>query len=168
VAKTATVTPMRADAQAAATAAPAKPKRKWLLVAIALVGVLAIGGGAAWYFLASHAPAETKAAAPKPPVFVPLDAFTVNLAEENGDHYLQIGIVYQVSDEKIVDTMKQYMPVLRNRILLLLSSKKPSDLASVDGKRKLVDELVAAVRDAMPLPAGEDVRGALLSSFVIQ
>jgi flagellar FliL protein len=73
-----------------------------------------------------------------------------------------------VSDDKVVDTMKQYMPVLRNRILLLLSSKKPSDLASVDGKRKLVDELVAAVKDAMPLPAGQEVRGALLSSFVIQ
>jgi flagellar FliL protein len=167
VAKTATVTPMRADAQAAA-AAPAKPSRKWLFIAIALVAVLAVAGGAAWYFLAPHAAAEAKAAAPKPPVFVPLDAFTVNLAEENGDHYLQVGIVYQVSDDKVVDTMKQYMPVLRNRILLLLSSKKPSDLASVDGKRKLVDELVAAVHDAMPLPAGQEVRGALLSSFVIQ
>lgn len=167
MAKTATVTPMRAEAPATA-AAPAKSSRKWLFIAVALVAVLGIAGGAAWYFLAPHAPADAKAAAPKPPVFVPLDAFTVNLAEENGDHYLQVGIVYQVSDDKVVDTMKQYMPVLRNRILLLLSSKKPSDLASVDGKRKLVDELVAAVKDAMPLPAGQEVRGALLSSFVIQ
>ncbi|HXU50550.1 MAG TPA: flagellar basal body-associated protein FliL [Casimicrobiaceae bacterium] len=167
MAKTATVTPMRAEVAGAAAAAPAKSGRKWLFIAVALVAVLAIGG-AGWYFLAPHAAAEAKAAAPKPPVFVPLDAFTVNLAEENGDHYLQVGIVYQVSDDKVVDTMKQYMPVLRNRILLLLSSKKPSDLASVDGKRKLVDELVAAVKDAMPLPTGQEVRGALLSSFVIQ
>ncbi|HEV8501492.1 MAG TPA: flagellar basal body-associated protein FliL [Casimicrobiaceae bacterium] len=166
MAKTATVTPMRAEAPAAA--APKKSrKRLYVIAALALVAVAA--GGAAWFFLAPHATTEAKAAAPKPPTFVPLDAFTVNLAEENGDHYLQVGIVYQVSDDKVADTMKQYMPVLRNRILLLLSSKKPSDIASIDGKRKLVDELVAAVRDALPpMPADQQLRGALLSSFVIQ
>ena len=34
------------------------------------------------------------------PTFVNLDTFTVNLAEESGDHYLQVGIVYQVADDK--------------------------------------------------------------------
>jgi flagellar FliL protein len=167
VAKTATVTPMRAE-----PAAPVAPKksRLWLWIVIALVVLLAAGGGAAWYFLATHAaPAEPKAAVAKPPVYVPLEPFTVNLSEENGDHYLQIGIVYQVSDDKLAETMKQYMPVLRNRILLLLSAKKPSEIATVEGKRKLVDELVAAVREALPpLPPDQQLRGALLASFVIQ
>ena len=166
MAKTATVTPMRAEAPA-----PDVPKKshalRWMVIA---VFVLLAAGGAAWYFLTAHpAGGEAKTAALKPPVYVPLDPFTVNLAEENGDHYLQIGIVYQVSDDKLVETMKQYMPVLRNRILLLLSAKKPSDLASVEGKRKLVDELVAAVREVLPpLPPDQQLRGALLSSFVIQ
>jgi len=166
VAKTATVTPMRAEAPA-----PAVPKKRhlwrWIIIAVL---VLAAAGGAAWYFLASHAAGSApKTAAAKPPVYVPLEPFTVNLAEENGDHYLQVGITYQVSDDKLADTMKQYMPVLRNRILLLLSAKKPSELASVEGKHKLVDELVAAVREALPpIPPDEQLRGALLSSFVIQ
>ncbi len=157
---------MRAEAPA-----PAAPKKRHLMrwIVIAIV-VLAAAGGAAWYFLAPHAAgAESKSAAVKAPVYVPLEPFTVNLAEENGDHYLQVGITYQVSDDKLADTMKQYMPVLRNRILLLLSSKKPSDLASIDGKHKLVDELVAAVKEALPpLPPDQQLRGALLSSFVIQ
>jgi flagellar protein FliL len=167
VAKTATVTPMRAE-----TPAPVAPKksRLWLWIVIALVVLLGTGGGAAWYLLGAHAtPAAAKAAVAKPPVYVPLEPFTVNLSEENGDHYLQIGIVYQVSDDKLAETMKQYMPVLRNRILLLLSAKKPSEIATVEGKRKLVDELVAAVREVMPpLPPDQQLRGALLASFVIQ
>jgi len=166
VAKTATVTPMRAEVPA-----PAVPKKRhlWRWIFIAVL-VLAAAGGAAWYFLASHAAGSAPGtAAAKPPVYVPLEPFTVNLAEENGDHYLQVGITYQVSDDKLADTMKQYMPVLRNRILLLLSAKKPSELASIEGKHKLVDELVAAVREALPpIPPDEQLRGALLSSFVIQ
>jgi flagellar protein FliL len=167
VAKTATVTPMRAE-----TPAPAAPKKRRTLlwIVIAVVVLLAACGGGAWYVLAPHAAsAEPHATAQKPPVYVPLEPFTVNLAEENGDHYLQVGIVYQVSDDKLADTLKQYMPVLRNRILLLLSGKKPSELVNVDGKRKLVDELVTAVRESVPpLPPDQAVRGALLSSFVIQ
>ncbi|MEO8849042.1 MAG: flagellar basal body-associated protein FliL [Casimicrobiaceae bacterium] len=167
MAKTATVTPMRAEA--VAPAAPRKKRGLLLWIAVALV-VLGGGGAAAWYFLAPHAgTTEPKVAAVKPPVYVPLEPFTVNLAEENGDHYLQVGITYQVSDDKLADTMKQYMPVLRNRILLLLSSKKPSDLASIEGKHKLVEELVASVREALPpIPPEQQLRGALLSSFVIQ
>ncbi len=158
---------MRAETPVAA--AP-KKRRTLLWIIIAVVVLLCSAGGAAWYFLAPQAAsAEPKAAAQKPPVYVPLEPFTVNLAEENGDHYLQVGIVYQVSDDKLADTLKQYMPVLRNRILLLLSGKKPSELVSVEGKRKLVDELVTAVRESLPpLPPDQAVRGALLSSFVIQ
>ena len=168
MAKTATVTPMRAEVPA-----PAAPKKRhallWIIIVL-LVLLVAGGGGAAWYFLAPHpAAGEAKAAVVKPPVYVPLDPFTVNLAEENGDHYLQIGIVYQVGDDKLAETIKQYMPVLRDRILLLLSGKKPSELATTQGKTKLVDELVAAVHQSLPpLSPDQQVRGALLSSFVIQ
>ncbi len=79
-----------------------------------------------------------------------LDSFTVNLAEEGGDHYLQIGVVYQVEDSKVVDNMKLYMPVVRDRILRLLSAKRPSDIASPEGKCKLIDELIAGARASIP------------------
>jgi flagellar FliL protein len=165
VAKTATVTPMRPEA--APEAAPRKSRKLlWIVIGLLVVAALA---GAGWYAFAPKSDAAAKAPVAKAPIYVPLDPFTVNLAEENGDHYLQVGIVYQVSDDKLVETMKQYMPVLRNRILLLLSAKKPSDLASVEGKRKLVDELVGAVKEALPpLAPEQQLQGALLSSFVIQ
>ena len=91
----------------------------------------------------------------------------MNLAEENGDHYLQMSVVYQLADDKAVEQLKTYLPVIRNHILLLLSAKRPSELASADGKQKLVGELVAAARESLPGEHGV-VTGAYLGAFVIQ
>ena len=169
-----------APAAAEETAAPKRKSRLFLIIGLVVLLLVAIGGGgAAWFFLRAPAPgaapgtpgavADAKHADTKPPVFVTLEPFTVNLQQENGDHYLQAGIVFQVADQKAVDAMKTYMPVIRNRILLLLSSKTPGDIASLDGKKKLVTELVAAARESVPGATPErGIDGAFLSSFVVQ
>ena len=165
MAKTATLA-----APAAEAAQPAGKKKSKLLPMLAVLLVLgAAGGGAAWWFLGRAHEAEPKAAVAKPPLFHNLDPFTVNLAEENGDHYLQVSIVFQVADEKAVDQVKTYLPVIRNRILLLLSSKHPSELSTPEGKQKLVDELVAAARASIPgTTPDRGITGAFLGAFVIQ
>lgn len=171
-AKSATVTELKPD-----DAPPPKKRSKLVWIVLGVVLLAGIGGGAAWFVLRSGTAAanvqDPKAAAataaPKPPVFLNLEPFTVNLIEENGDHYLQVGVVYQMADDKAVDAAKVYMPVLRNKLLLLLSSKRPSDLASLDGKNKLVAELIGAARESIPAGAPErGVVGAYLSAFVIQ
>jgi len=165
VAKTATLA-----APAAQAAQPAqKKKSKLLLVLVLLFLLLGAGGGAAWWFLGRSHDAEPKQEAVRPPVFHNLDPFTVNLAEENGDHYLQVSIVFQVADEKAVDQVKTYLPVIRNRILLLLSAKRPSELSTAEGKQKLVEELVGAARASIPGTAPDrGITGAFLGAFVIQ
>jgi flagellar FliL protein len=165
VAKSATLA-----APVAAAAPAAKKKSKLLPLVLALLVLAAAGGGAAWWFLGrAHEGAEAKPAAVKPPVFHTLEPFTVNLAEENGDHYLQVAVVFQLADDKTVDKVKTYLPVIRNRILLLLSAKRPSELAGAEGKQKLVGELVAAARESMPGDTPErGVTGAYLGAFVIQ
>ncbi len=152
-------------------AAPKKRGRKWIVLAVLGVAVLGAGGGGAWWWLGRDAgTAEAaKPASARPPVFMNLEPFTVNLAEEDGEHYLQMSVIYQVADEKTVDTLKAYLPVIRNRILLLLSSKKPSDLATAQGKAKLVEELTVAVRESVPGTTPErGVVQAYLGAFVIQ
>jgi flagellar FliL protein len=166
-----TAVPARAD-KAEAAPAPKKKSKKLLVIVIAALLLIGGGGGGAWFYF-GRSPAEAKhepqAEKQAPPTFVTLESFTVNLLEESGDHYLQVGIVYQVADGKVVDTMKLYMPVLRNRILLLLSGKRPSEIAAPDGKQKLVAELVAAARESLPGATPErGVDSAFLSAFVIQ
>jgi len=146
-----------------------KKKSKTLLLIGVAVLILGAAGGGGWFWL-HHQAAEPKAEEKKAPVFSTLEPFTVNLLPEAGDHYLQVGVVYQVDSDKTVDAMKTYMPIIRNRILMLLSGKHPSELAQIDGKQKLVAELVVVARESLPdgKTPERGIEGAFLSSFVIQ
>lgn len=161
------------------TAAP-KKRGKMIIVLAALV-LLGGGGGAAWYALKGEAapdgipvaaakPAPAKPAPAKAPVFVPLEAFTVNLQHEDSTpQYLQVGLSLKVVDPAVVEAVKLRMPEVRNRVLLLLSSKKASDIASPQGKESLSAELVKEI--GKPLSAGggsHGIESVLFTSFVIQ
>ncbi len=156
--------------------AEAKPKKMgWLLkIAIALV-VLAGGAGAAWVAMeqpsATPEAAAAKAAAPqeKPPLFVTLESFTVNLQPEAGDQYLQVGLVLKVTDAATVDAVKLHMPEIRNRILLLLSGKKASEVSTVAGKQQLSAEIMKEA--GQPIGSQKLQQGIVsvfFTSFVIQ
>jgi len=169
VAKPALVANNAKGAPAAVPAAAPKKKKPLLLILAILVILLAGGGGAAWWFLRGGHDAPAQAATAKPPLFHALEPFTVNLLEENGDHYLQVAIVLQVEDDKVIDQVKAYLPIIRNKILLLLSSKKPSDIGSQDGKQRLVSDILRVTRESLPGTTPErGVTSAYLGAFVIQ
>ena len=143
-----------ADADAAS--APGAKKRgkllKLLMIIVPIVGLA--GGGGYWYLnqnKSRHA-AEAKPQPAKPPVFVPLEAFTVNLQLEENSQFLQTVLTLKVSDNAVVDTLKLYMPEVRDRILLLLSARKASELLTVDGKRKLSIDIVQTVNHILAPP----------------
>ena len=161
---------------AAEGAAPAKGKSKLLIILVAVFALLAAGGGgAAWFFHTKaaasneakgegedHKPAKKDG---KPPVFVTLENFTVNLA--GGDHFMQLGLVLQVKDEETSEKIKVFLPQIRSKILLLLSSKTPEELQDAKGKQALIAELLGDARE--PFHAeGENVQAVLLGSMLIQ
>ena len=175
----------RANVQAEATseADVPPPKRKRSILKLLVILVLLAGGtgGGAWYFLAGQEPAApVKAGAPKAPaakpgpskapVFAPLEPFTVNLQREDASaQYLQVGLSLKVTDSNVVDAIKLHMPEIRNRILLLLSSKKASDISTLEGKQALSaalnGEIAKPLAGSVPAQAIESV---LFTSFVIQ
>ncbi len=151
-----------APAAAADAPAPAKGGKKKLIIIIAAVVLLAGGGAGAFLMLkkkpvdeegadaGGHATAQAekpKAKAkskhdPKhPPTFVPLDPFTVNLADRESDRYAQVAVTLEVEDAKTGDELKTFMPAVRNNILLLLSHKTSAQLLEKEGKAKLADEI---------------------------
>jgi flagellar FliL protein len=174
-------------------------KKKRLLVAGGAALMLALGGAGAWFFLGAkhdgHASgAKAKTRDDHPPVFVTLDPFVVNLAGEV-EHYLQVAMNLKVADAKVPDQVKVHMPEIRNAVLLLLSSKRAEELATLEGKNQLRAEVRTAINRALGIdaagapnnPAGgavseahaaEPAKGAeepaagvldvLLTSFVIQ
>ena len=147
-----------------------KSGRKKLTLIIASVVLLlgAGGGGAAWYLNRAEDGAEVQAKQ-KPPVFVNLETFTVNLQSEHGDQHLQTNLTLKMEDAAAADLIKLHMPEVRNRVLLLLSSKAAAQIAVVDGKKKLASELLAEIKQPFSESRPElAVQSVLFTSFVIQ
>jgi flagellar FliL protein len=151
---------------------PQKSKKKLLVIIIAAL-VLIGGSGGAWYFLRGAASGGA-AAAPKVepvklPVFVVMEPFTVNLQSEAGDQFLQITFTLQVSDATQEDAIKAFMPQVRSRLLFLLSSKKAAEISTVEGKKKLTEEIMASVNQPFtPKGTSQGVTNVFFTSFVIQ
>ena len=158
-------------AEPKADAAPPKSSKKLIIIIALAVVLLGGGGGGAWFFMHSKddksAHKEVKKAVP--PVLVPMEPFTVNLQPENGDQFLQVAFTLQVSNEQQVELIKSNMARVRNRVLLLLSSKKASELSTPEGKSQLSSELMAAIRQPF-VEKGEpqEVTDVLFTSFIIQ
>jgi len=140
-----------ADAAVAQPEAAPKKKSKLLLIVVLALVLIAGAGAGAWFFMsAGEAEDDEPKASSKPSVFLPVDQFTVNLQPEDGPAFLQVTMTLKVADQAVADTIKALMPEVRSRILLLLSSKKASQLASPEGKTRLAQEIAHEVEAPLP------------------
>lgn len=143
-----------------ASAVDARPpsgqgKKKLILIVGGVLLLLVLAGGAALFLLrqkSAHADADgedgagvpVKAARADPkaaPVFVPLDPFTVNLADRDAERYAQIGMTLELTDPKVAEQMKVFMPAIRNNILMAIADRTAAQLMDRDGKRGLALEV---------------------------
>ena len=172
---------MKADPKAdAAIVVPAGSKKKLIIIVAAAVLLLGGGGAAGWYFMQAGDPAgshetakETKKKKKEKsdvkPEYVPVEAFTVNLQPENGEQYLQVQFTLQVDGAEEGTLIKDNMAIVRNRVLLLLSGKKASEISSVAGKQQLAAEIQAIIREPFQKEGDEqEVTDVLFTSFIIQ
>ena len=140
-------------------------KGKLTLMIVLAVLLLAAGAGGAWWYLSQIKDGTVS----KPPVFVSLETFTVNLQSEHSDQHLQTNLTLKIGDTRTLDLIKLHMPEVRNRILLLLSNKESSQITDIAGKKKLAAELLAEVNQPFSEgSAGQIVESVLFTSFVIQ
>jgi flagellar FliL protein len=153
-------------APAAEIAPPAKGKKKLIIMIAAAVLVLGGGGGAAMVLMKKkvdpdaeaseeRAPAKgerAKAAKHDPkavPVFVPLDPFTVNLADRNAERFAQVGVTLEIEDAHLSDQIKSYMPAIRNNILMTIADRTAVELMGREGKAKLAERIRRAASRAL-------------------
>lgn len=173
------------EAEAKEAAAPKKSKKLLIIIIATLVLLLLIGGAAAFFLMSGGnpaadgedgevaaekaAPAKKKDAKEVVPVFVAMDAFTVNLDQDTGGQYLQVVISAEVEDAHMADKIKTYTPKLRNNVIRLLSGKKASELITREGKETLASEIRALMNDVLEPGAKEGpVKEVLFTSFIIQ
>ncbi len=164
-----------AVAEAPAESAKKSPgKKKLLIILVAVLLLLAFaGGGLVWYLkrkAAAAEEAEGEAATqvdehskhdPKyVPTFVPLDPFTVNLADHDAERYAQIGVTLELEDPHVADQIKAYMPAIRNNILMVLAHKTSAELLSREGKERLAFEVKREASRALGIEIDEPVKAA--------
>ena len=193
---------------AAATVVEAPPPvqgRKKLILIVAAVAVLllALAGGGAWLLMKKSASARAEAegdfaepahaearGARSVPAFVPLDPFTVNLADRDAERYAQIGITLEIDESKTADRVKAFMPAIRNNVLMAIADRTAGELLGREGKALLAERIVREAsramghavpeeapaqgddapaprrqrRDAEPLP----IRAVHFSNFIVQ
>lgn len=171
---------------------PAKePAKSKLLLIGAIVVVLAVLAVAAFLFFKARSDDETQPSSAEVlvPTFLPLESMVVNLADPGADRFVQLGITLELQDDKTASLIRQYLPSIRNGVLLLVSQRSSQELLAREGKEKLAAEIREEVSRPLGLGASSSaaqsqeevadeserprrrqnaVRRVLFSSFIIQ
>lgn len=148
---------------------PPRSRKKLILILGLIVLLLAGAGAGAWFFMSGEDEntQEAKQTPPKPPVYLPLETFTVNLGHDS--QFLQVDLTLQLAEQGETEVIKQHMPRVRSRLLALLANQDADDLLSPDGKDKLAKAIMAEVNQPFePKSKPQNVTDVLFTSFVIQ
>jgi flagellar FliL protein len=160
--------PAKPAAAAAAGDQPPAKSKKMLIIIIAAVVLLAGGGAAAFLMMKKdHPPKAEKAADGEeasaehdsvddakeklPPKFVEIGTFTANLMHEDADSVIQVAISLKLNKPELEEKVKEYTPEIQNKVNLLLQSKYRSQLATVEGKQKLAQQIKAQIEFVLGL-----------------
>jgi flagellar FliL protein len=154
----------KTEAPAEGEAAP-KKKSKLLIIILAVVLVVVLGGGAAFFLLKKKAPADdeeaidgedppakvAKGKKKKPdahavaPVFTKLEPFVVKLQSDQQEAYVQAIPELKLLDPAASEQVKQFMPEIRHKLLLILAGKKATDLSTPEGMQTLANQFRVSI-----------------------
>lgn len=155
---------------------------KKVIIIVAAVSVLLIGAMGAGFFViwskvSNMAAAPPTAQAGDEPVaeeadikttigpIYSLESFVVNLNEDDGKRYLRVTMDLELSTEALSEEVTRRLPQVRNAMLMILPSKKYSEVSTIEGKNQLRDEIVVALNAF--LQSGR-VSNLYFTEFVVQ
>jgi len=149
---------------------PGKSKKKIFI----LMGVLALAlaglGGGYYYFLmkgrSEPVPAQVKA---EPPIFFPLEPFTVNLQPGGRNRFLHVAVTLKVADAASQAQMTQYLPEVRSRVLSTLSNREAESLATSEDKTRLSGEIMQVLSQPFgPNTPQQKIASVMFTTFMLQ
>lgn len=153
-----------------------------LLIVGLLVGIIsaAAAAGGVYFIVSSQgqpAPegegeeaAEVVEKPSGPPIYHEIDPpFVVNLAGDSSIRFLQATIEVMARDDAIIEAMDKHKPLLRNNLLMLLSSASLEEIGTREGKEALRQAALEEVR-AVLKSEGEpsQVEELYFTAFVVQ
>ncbi|HXH75843.1 MAG TPA: flagellar basal body-associated FliL family protein [Bacteriovoracaceae bacterium] len=89
---------------------------------------------------------------------LPLDSFTVNLAQGEGPRrFVRLDAVLKMSDDAKVPEFEARKPQIRDTIISILNTKRAEDLLKKEGKSYLKDEIKASINSFLVDGRVEDI-----------
>jgi flagellar protein FliL len=149
---------------------PKKGKMKLLIIA-AIIIVIGLGSGFAAYTMflskkgkAADSSTEKASAGEAAKIeLYALDPFVMNLAEQN--RFLKVSLQFELSDKSFQPLVGEKAPLLRDAIIILVSSKSYTSVMTPEGKFQLKDEILLRANQAV----GKDVfKNLYFTEFVTQ
>jgi flagellar FliL protein len=162
-----------AEKAAEGAEAPAKGGKGKLLGIIGAVVVLAGGGAAAWFLgfiphghkTDAEAKEEVKVERPEIGAIQALDPFIANLADEDGKRYLKATLQLEFFDAKVPEEFHLRLPLMRDLMLTLFTSKTFTEIRTPQGKTLLREEIVNRLNRAM---RKDLVKAVYFTEFIVQ
>lgn len=144
-----------------------KGKSKLIFLVAILLVLLAGGGGGAYFFLFSKKDKkEEKAPLPSHVgVMMEIGTFTVNLADKDADAYARVSVTLELSDEKVRQEVEKMLPIIKDAIIDVISSKTSSFVKTPEGRENLRLELIKRINTIL-FEGG--VRNIYFTEFVVQ
>lgn len=110
-------------------------------------------------------------AASGPPIYQTLHPpLVVNFEDENGDaHFMQITLEAMSRDQTVINAVRDNVAVIRNALILLYSSAVYEEVATREGKEKMLRDGLAEVERVMKETTGKGgVEALYFTGLVIQ
>ncbi len=117
-----------------------------IIIAVAALVVTGGGAAAALKFGMFGGGGAVKAAEPAIPkvAYVEVREMTLRLADSGTEHYIKLDPVLAVRAAE-AEAMENKIPVVRDRIVAVVTARSSSELASPIGQRKLKEDLVSTL-----------------------
>lgn len=134
---------------------------------MAVVSILLAGAGAYYSWSRTASSAEGASQPVSVPAVLHLETFTVNVDDPDQRTYLRVGIDLGLDHDLKDDKNRGALPtaVIRDTILNVLMATKPQDITTVDGKRKLKEQVLVGLQQRVP---SMGVREVYFTEFLVQ
>ena len=98
-------------------------------------------------------------------ILYPLDNFTVNLKSDSGRRYLKVTMSLELDGEELSLELDSKAPVIRDRVIRILTSKTLEEISSKKGKHKVSTQIVDTLNSMI---SDGQVKAIYFTEFVIQ
>ena len=94
-----------------------------------------------------------------------IEPFVLNINSQTGDSFMKMAMEAELAGPVFVEKAKTKTPVLRDAVIMIVSSKTPEDLISPDGRLMLKEEINNSFNRIL---GDKSVSNIFITDFIMQ